>query len=63
MGAGLPAMAVVQALSLVADIPSSQASQLPHWFVVCPEFPAWSSSPCGSGLARDGSSTGTIFGG
>ncbi|AYG05741.1 hypothetical protein D7M10_00990 [Pseudomonas fluorescens] len=45
MGAGLPAMAVVQALFLVADKPSSQASQLPHWFVACPEFPAWSSPP------------------
>ncbi|AYG08396.1 hypothetical protein D7M10_15395 [Pseudomonas fluorescens] len=63
MGAGLPAMTVYQSINLLADLPPSQASQLPHLIcgganILCP-----AQIPCGSGLARESGSPVTVSGG
>ena len=60
VGAGLPAMAVGQAASMVADMASSRASPLPQWSVLFAKFGVRHQFPCGSGLARDGGVSGDI---
>ncbi|QHF34735.1 hypothetical protein PspS19_18660 [Pseudomonas sp. S19] len=59
VGAGLPAMAVCQATSILTVLASSRASPLPQWFWVFENF-AYTHQTCGSGLARDGGVSGSI---
>ncbi|CAI8702548.1 hypothetical protein EMIT0P176_100132 [Pseudomonas sp. IT-P176] len=59
VGAGLPAMAVCQALSMLNGPAPSRASPLPQWFWVFEDF-GYTHSTCGSWLASDGGMSGTI---
>ena len=59
VGAGLPAIAVGQAPSMLNGLAPSRASPLPQWFWVFEDF-GYTHSTCGSWLASDGGGSSAI---
>ncbi|WP_226501825.1 hypothetical protein [Pseudomonas sp. MWU16-30322] len=56
VGAGLPAMALVDPTSLLTDPALSRASPLPQWMVLI-SGSVYTAKPVGAGLAREGGGT------